>query len=90
MNPNQWDYYYYPYDDIFEHFNDGLYFPDYATGKQTLTYIDTPLVDQYKDYQGKTVTIYEPSSIHMEPQSYYMSQTVEYIRYLRGFRDATI
>ena len=79
-----------PYDDIFEHFNDGLYFPDYATGKQTLTYIDTPLVDQCKDYQGKTVTIYEPSSIHMEPQSYYMSQTVEYIRYLRGFRDATI
>lgn len=79
-----------PYDDVFNAFNDGLYFPDYATGKQTLTYIDEPLVDQCKDYLGKTVTIYEPSSIHMEPQSYYMSQTVEYIRYLRGFRDATI
>ena len=79
-----------PYDDVFDAFNDGLYFPDYATGKQTLTYIDEPLVDQCKDYQGRTVTIYEPSSIHMEPQSYYMSQTVEYIRYLRGFRDGSM
>lgn len=78
------------YDRIFENFNDGLYFPDYATGKQTLTYIDDALVDQCTDYQGKKVMIYELSSVHMEPQSYYMSQTPEYIRYLRGFRDASI
>ncbi|MBO7693173.1 MAG: hypothetical protein J6T10_11145 [Methanobrevibacter sp.] len=77
------------YEEIFNNFNDGLYFPDDATGKQTLTYKDSVLVDQCTDYLGKTVTIYELSYIHMEPQSYYMSQTYEYIRFLRGFRDAS-
>lgn len=78
------------YDKIFDAFNDGLYFPSWATGKQTLTYVDKPLVDQCTDYLGKTTMIHEMSYIHMEPQSYYMSQTADYINYIRGFRDASI
>lgn len=78
------------YDRIFEVFNDGLYFPEEYTGKQTLTYIDNALVDQCTDYNGKKETIYELSYIYMEPQSYYLSQTADYIRFLRGYRDASI
>lgn len=78
------------YDDIFENFNDGLYFPAWATSKQTLSYIDKPLVDQCTDYLEKKASIFEMSYIHMEPQSYYMSQTADYINYIRGYRDASI
>ena len=79
-----------PYDYIFEVFNEGLYFPPDATGKQTLTYIDTPQVDIVTDYQGHKSPVYELSSIHMEPQSYFMSQTYEYMRFLQGFQDASL
>ena len=79
-----------PYDDIFDRFCDMLYFPSDSTGKQTLSYIDKPLVDQCVDYQGKVATTYELSCIHMEPQSYLMTQTPEYLRYIRGFSDASI
>ena len=78
------------YDLIFEKFNDGLYFPEWATSKQTLTYIDKPLIGTCTDYLGKKAPIYEQSYIHMEPQSYYLSQTADYILYLRGFQDASI
>ena len=75
---------------IINEFNDGLYFPPEATGKQTLTYMDAPTVDICTDYTGKKAGIYELSSIHMEPQSYYMSQTVAYRRFIQGYRDASI
>lgn len=79
-----------PYDDVFRFFNDGLYFPENATGKQTLTYIDKPIISKCTDYTGKSAPIYELSYIHMEPQSYFLSQTVEYMRFLGGFKDASL
>ena len=75
---------------IFNEFNDGLYFPSNATGKQTLTYIDDPISCICTDYTGKKAMIYELSSIHMEPQSYFMSQTMAYKSFLAGFKDASI
>ena len=78
------------YDEIFEVFSEGLYFPPEATGKQTLTYIDTLKSFNCTDYKGVTKHCLELSSIHMEPQYYYMSPTDEYIRFLRGFRDGSI
>ncbi len=78
------------YDDIFEKFDEGLYFPSEATGKQTLTYIDDPYGEDVTDYQGLTQHVFEYSYIHMEPQSYYMSQTPEYLRFLAGYRDASL
>ena len=79
-----------PYESVFDEFNDGLYFPSDSTGKQTLTYIDNPTSDICTDYTGKKAGVYELSSIHMEPQSYYMSQTIAYKRFLAGFMDASI
>ena len=78
------------YDEIFNKFDEGLYFPSDATGKQTLTYVDEPFGGDVTDYQGLTQHVFEYSYIHMEPQSYYMSQTEEYMRFLAGFRDASI
>lgn len=78
------------YEYIFESFDEGLYFPAEYTGKQTLTYIDKPLVDQVTDYQGNKCVVLEQSCIHMEPQSYFMSQTIEYIRFLEGYKDASL
>lgn len=78
------------YTNIFEHFQDGLYFPAEYTGKQTLTYIDDNFTDIAVDYQGRPAVCNEMSCIYMEPQSYFMSQTVEYLRFLEGYRDGTI
>lgn len=78
------------YTEIFNRFNEGLYFPPEATGKQTLTYIDEPIIDTCTDYLGRPYRFFEFSGIHMEPQSYYMSQTEEYIRFLKGFKDASL
>ncbi len=75
---------------VLEAFNDGLYFPSEYTGKQTLTYIDQPFVGRCTDYTGLTRSVMEMSYIHMEPQSYYMSQTDEYKRFLKGYKDASL
>lgn len=74
----------------FEVFNEGLYFPANATGKQTLTYVDDAFGEDVTDYTGLTKHVFEYSYIHMEPQSYFMSQTEEYLRFLKGFKDASI
>ena len=78
------------YDEVFRVFSEGLYFPPDSTGKQTLTYVDEPFGEECTDYNGLTHRVFEFSYIHMEPQYYYMSQTQEYIRFLQGFRDASI
>ena len=78
------------YTAIFDNFNDGLYFPPEATGKQTLTYVDEPFGGDVEDYNGVNHHVFEYSYIHMEPQSYYMSRTEEYMKFLKGYRDASI
>ena len=75
---------------VFKEFNEGLYFPANATGKQTLTYCDDSYCQDCKDYLGVSVPVMELSYIHMEPQSYYLSQTIEYLQFLEGFRDASL
>lgn len=75
------------YDTIFYHFNDGLYFPEEYTGKQTLTYIDDTTIIKHTDYQGHTALVLEYSIVYMEAQSYYMSKSADYIRFLAGIKD---
>ena len=74
----------------FEAFDDGLFFPAEYTGKQTLTYIDERYIGKCTDYTGLTHSVMEMSYIYMEPQSYYMSQTDEYKRFLEGYKDASL
>lgn len=78
------------YSKIFEVFNEGLYFPKEHTGKNTLTYVDNAFCGKLVDHEGISAPILELSYIHMEPQSYFMSPTVAYINYLRGYQDASL
>ena len=78
------------YENVFDHFSEGLFFPPNATGKNTLTYVDEPFIEDCIDFLGNTSTVMEMSYIHMEPQGYYMSQTEAYLRFIQGFRDASI
>lgn len=79
-----------PYDEIFDKFTDRLYFPPAYTGKQTLTYLDNGTLVRCTDYLGDSVTVNELSCIHMEPQGYFMSQSEDYIKFLRGYKDASM
>lgn len=78
------------YTEIFNHFNEGLYFPPTATGKNTITYIDDITCAKVVDYLGNSFFCYELSSVHMEPQDYSLSRTAEYLNFIRGFSDASI
>ena len=75
------------YRDPFQHFDDGLSIPPEYTGKLTHIYIDEPVEGDIEDYTGKTGHYYEKSGIHMEPAGYDMSLAVQYVEYLRGFRE---
>ena len=69
---------------IFERFGEGFFVPAGHTGKMSLTYIEDETYGTLVDYQG-TVGVYnELSSVHMEPQSYFMSLVGDYIKYPEG------
>lgn len=74
----------YSYDGIFAEYGDGLYIPSGHTGKLTMTYIDGATSGVVTDYLGETSTFNELSSVHMEPQSYYMSMVGDYLKFLEG------
>ncbi|MBO5871054.1 MAG: hypothetical protein J6Q75_00230, partial [Bacteroidaceae bacterium] len=57
------------------------------TGKQTLTYIDDERKGHVEDYLGVDCGYYERSAIHMEAQSFSMSQTDEYLELLHGVQE---
>ena len=69
---------------IFNIFGDGFYVPAGHTGKMTLCYIEEETAGTLVDYLGVEHEYNELSSIHMEPQSYYMSLVGDYIKYIEG------
>ena len=71
---------------IFEEFGEGMFIPAGHTGKMTMTYIDKPTSGVVTDYLGQEWTFHELSSVHMEPQSYYMSVVGDYIKFLEGMQ----
>ena len=74
------------YELIFDFFGEGFYIPEGHTGKMSLTYLDNESVGIVTDYLGNPNTFHERSSIHMEPQSYYMSMVGDYLKYLEGIQ----
>lgn len=74
------------YELIFDFFGEGFYVPEGHTGKMSLTYLDNESVGIITDYLGTLNTFHEKSSIHMEPQSYYMSMVGDYLKYLEGIQ----
>lgn len=69
---------------IFEIFGEGMFIPAGHTGKLTMSYIDDELKGTLVDYLGTKAEFHELSSIHMEPQSYFMSLVGDYIKFLKG------
>ena len=65
-------------------FDEGLYLPPEATGKNLLTYIDEERTFTLVDYNGQSLEIKTPSSVHMEPEGYLFSINAEYLRFLNG------
>ena len=75
------------YRDPFKAFDDGLSIPREHTGKLTHIYIDEPIQGSITDYTGQPGTYCERSAIHLEMASYDMSLALQYVEYLKGFRD---
>lgn len=81
---------------IFEIFGEGMFIPStyinkdgvetHPTGKLTLTYVEEEVKGTLVDYQGNIGEYHELSSIHMEPQSYFMSLVGDYIKFLEGIQ----
>ena len=72
---------------ILNDFEDGFFVPRGHTGKQTLFYIDDERTGVVEDYLGEECDYFEKSAIHMEGQSFSMSQTDDYLRLLQGYED---
>ena len=72
--------------DPFRLFQDGLHIPKEYTGKLTHTYLDDEYEDTVTDCQGHVTRIRERSGIHMEPCSYDLSISEEYIEYISDLR----
>lgn len=69
-------------DEVFEVFNDDLYIPPHATGKNTHTYIDEEIKGTVVDYLGNSASYYEKSFIHLEECEYSMSIADKFKEYL--------
>ena len=69
----------------FAAFEDGLLFPEDATGKNTHTYIDDEIQGTVTDYTGRAGEYHELSAVHLEGAEYSLSIGKLYAEYLRGF-----
>lgn len=67
---------------VFEMFDDELLIPKEHTGKNTHTYIDTPMNGVITDYMGNTAEFHERSGVHLEPAEYSLSIPKSYIDYI--------
>lgn len=67
---------------IFENFTNFLHFPENATGKNILTYIDYSTKGKITDLNGITIDFESLSGVHFEPTTYTMNLTVNYLQYI--------
>lgn len=75
------------YKDPFTAFDDCLSIPPDYTGKLTHIYIDEPVTGEITDYLGNTARFYERSGIHLEKAGYEMNLALQYVEYLKGYRE---
>ena len=68
--------------DIFDYFKIGFTFDSSMCGKLLHTYCDYPIKGYMVDYQGKRWKYSELSFIHLEPTSYKLTTTEEYLEEL--------
>lgn len=71
-------------DGVFEMFNTGLYIPANATGKNTRTYVNTPLDFQVTDYLGNVEDVHTLSGVHLEAASFTLDRGVIFAEFMRN------
>ena len=69
---------------IWDAFDDSLYIDGEHTGKLTHSYIDDEMCGSIVDYTGKQDIYDQLSGIHLEPCSFTLSMTADYLLYLAG------
>lgn len=69
-------------DNIFDAFTNFLVFPEIATGKNIITYVDYETTGEITDYNGITVNFHCLSGAHFEPTTYTMNLTTNYLQYI--------
>lgn len=73
--------------DPFKVFSDDMKVPKGHSGRQTATYIDSPINGTVTDYLGNTAEYHELSCLHLEESEYNMSMSEDYINYLLGIQE---
>lgn len=73
--------------EIFRNFQDGLFVPAEATGKNTHTYVDREAGGMVADYLGNVAPYHELSFVHLEGGSYELGLTEEYKDFILTFAE---
>lgn len=73
--------------DVFDLFTEDLYIPPEYTGKNTHTYIDTPMTGIVTDYMGQSAKYTEYSGIHLQEADYSLSLSEEFVSYLLDIKE---
>ena len=71
-------------DEIFDAFKDNLFIDGEHTGKLTHAYIDDERYGSLVDWTGKRADYEQRSGIHLEPCSFTLNITADYLLYLAG------
>lgn len=74
----------------YDFFSDGMKIPADKTSKLISTYIDDGFTVHNIDYLGNEFTAIENSAVHMEGARFEMSETSEFIDYLKGVQKVYI
>lgn len=73
--------------DPFGNFKNDLTIPRESSGRNTLTYIDEAIEGDMIDCNGELYHYNELSCVHMESSEYNLTQSMEFIKYLKGLVD---
>lgn len=77
------------FENVFKHFNEGLYIPANYTGKLTHTYVDEGFKEFVRDYEGNIAQVEEKTFIHLEPADYSLDIASAFAKFIRGRKDET-
>lgn len=72
--------------DLWNKFDDGMFIPEEYSGRLTHTYINNEVKGKIEDYNGIVNDYEEASCVHLEPASYTLGITGEYINFCFGIK----
>lgn len=78
------------YNNPFDGFEDGLVIPSKYSGRLVHTYIDVPREGTLTDMYGNTAHYSQLSSIHMEPATYSMGISGEFLRVIKYIKEQEV